>query len=224
MQEQEVPRVLVAEDDRRLAAMLAELLQAEGYEVVLAHDGQRALHEGLTQQFDVMVFDRGLPVMEGLDVLSKLRGSGVVTPALVLSALGNPADRVEGLNRGAEDYLAKPFDVDELLARLRVLRRRLLSTAPVLRVPGGRLDPERREVTTDSGSTLTLSEREADLLGLLARHPHQIFSREDLMAAVFADADESGVVDTYVHYVRKKLGRGCILTVRGIGYGIGRTS
>lgn len=223
MQEQ-VPRVLVVEDDRRLAAMLAELLQAEGYEVVLAYDGQRALHEGLTQQFDVMVFDRGLPVMEGLDVLSKLRGSGVVTPTLVLSALGNPADRVEGLNRGAEDYLAKPFDVDELLARLRVLRRRLLSTAPVLRVPGGRLDLERREVTTDSSSTISLSEREADLLGLLARHPHQIFSREDLMAAVFADADESGVVDTYVHYVRKKLGRGCILTVRGIGYGIGRTS
>ena len=224
MNEDAAPRVLVVEDDRRLASMLAELLQTEGYEVVLAHDGQRALHEGLTREFDVMVFDRGLPVMEGLDVLGKLRSSGVVTPALVLSALGNPADRVEGLNRGAEDYLAKPFDVDELLARLRVLRRRLLSTAPVLRVPGGSLDLERREVTTDSGGTVTLSEREADLLALLARHPRQIFTRDDLMAWVFADADDSGVVDTYVHYVRKKLGRGCIVTVRGIGYGIGRTS
>ena len=224
MRADEVPRVLVVEDDRRLASMLSELLAAEGYEVVLAHDGQRALHEGLTGEFDVMLFDRGLPVMDGLDVLGRLRASGILTPTLVLSALGNPADRVEGLDRGAEDYLAKPFDVDELLARLRVLRRRLVSTAAVLRVPGGRLDVERREVTMDSGSVVALSEREADLLELLARRPQQIFTRDDLLAAVFADADETGVVDTYVHYVRKKLGRGCIVTVRGIGYGIGRSS
>lgn len=224
MQADAAPRVLVVEDDRRLAAMLAELLDAEGYEVVLAHDGQRALHEGLTQEFDVMVFDRGLPVMEGLDVLGRLRGNGVMTPTLVLSALGNPADRVEGLDRGAEDYLTKPFDVDELLARLRVLRRRLVSLSPVLQIPGGRFDPQRREATMDSGLVVTLSEREADLLALLARRPQQIFTREDLLAGVFAGADETGVVDTYVHYVRKKLGRGCIVTVRGIGYGIGRAA
>ncbi|GAB3610801.1 response regulator transcription factor [Humibacter ginsengiterrae] len=219
-----MPRVLVVEDDRRLASMLADLLAAEGYDVVLAHDGQRALHEGLTREFDVMVLDRGLPVLEGLDVLGRLRAKGIATPTLVLSALGNPADRVEGLNRGAEDYLTKPFDVDELLARLRVLRRRLASTARVLPVPGGRFDQDRREVTTDAGEVVTLSEREADLLGLLARRPQQIFTRDDLLATVFADADDTGVVDTYVHYVRKKLGRGCIVTVRGIGYGIGRTT
>jgi DNA-binding response OmpR family regulator len=224
MQGEPVPRVLVVEDDRRLASMLADLLAAEGYDVVLAHDGQRALHEGLTREFDVMVLDRGLPVLEGLDVLGRLRAKGIATPTLVLSALGNPADRVEGLNRGAEDYLTKPFDVDELLARLRVLRRRLASTARVLPVPGGRFDQDRREVTTDAGEVVTLSEREADLLGLLARRPQQIFTRDDLLATVFADADDTGVVDTYVHYVRKKLGRGCIVTVRGIGYGIGRTT
>ncbi|NNC11301.1 response regulator transcription factor [Planctomonas sp. JC2975] len=216
--------MLVVEDDRRLASMLAELLTAEGYDVALAHDGQRALHEGLTREFDVMLFDRGLPVMDGLDVLGRLRSSGVVTPTLVLSALGNPADRVEGLDRGAEDYLAKPFDIDELLARLRVLRRRLNPSVPVLRIPGGRFDPDRREVTTDSGAVVVLSEREGDLLALLARRPQQIFTRDDLLAIVFADADETGVVDTYVHYVRKKLGRGCILTVRGIGYGLGRAT
>nr|WP_170025975.1 response regulator transcription factor [Planctomonas sp. JC2975] len=220
----DAPRILVVEDDRRLASMLAELLTAEGYDVALAHDGQRALHEGLTREFDVMLFDRGLPVMDGLDVLGRLRSSGVVTPTLVLSALGNPADRVEGLDRGAEDYLAKPFDIDELLARLRVLRRRLNPSVPVLRIPGGRFDPDRREVTTDSGAVVVLSEREGDLLALLARRPQQIFTRDDLLAIVFADADETGVVDTYVHYVRKKLGRGCILTVRGIGYGLGRAT
>jgi DNA-binding response OmpR family regulator len=224
MQADAAPRVLIVEDDRRLASMLAELLGAEGYTVVLAHDGQRALHEGLTQRFDVMVLDRGIPVMEGLDVLGRLRASGVTVPTLVLSALGNPADRVEGLNRGAEDYLTKPFDIDELLARLRVLRRRVVTEAPVLNVPGGRFDPERREVTTDAGDVVNLSEREADLLDLLARRPQQIFTRDDLLSAVFADADDTGVVDTYVHYVRKKLGRGCIVTVRGIGYGLGRVT
>ncbi|WP_346769196.1 response regulator transcription factor [Planctomonas sp. JC2975] len=224
MMQADAPRILVVEDDRRLASMLAELLTAEGYDVALAHDGQRALHEGLTREFDVMLFDRGLPVMDGLDVLGRLRSSGVVTPTLVLSALGNPADRVEGLDRGAEDYLAKPFDIDELLARLRVLRRRLNPSVPVLRIPGGRFDPDRREVTTDSGAVVVLSEREGDLLALLARRPQQIFTRDDLLAIVFADADETGVVDTYVHYVRKKLGRGCILTVRGIGYGLGRAT
>jgi two-component system response regulator QseB len=95
------PRVLLVEDDAHLAMMLEGLLLCEQYEVVVARDGQRALHEGLTQPFDVLLLDRGLPVIEGLDVLTRLRGRGVVTPALILSALGNPADRVEGLDRGA---------------------------------------------------------------------------------------------------------------------------
>jgi Response regulators consisting of a CheY-like receiver domain and a winged-helix DNA-binding domain len=218
---EETPRVLLVEDDKRLAAMLEDLLHVEGYTVVVARDGQRALHEGLTQTFDVLLLDRGLPVIDGLEVLARLRRSGVLTPALILSALGNPADRVEGLDRGAEDYLPKPFDVDELLARLRVLRRRLSSTAPVVRIPRGSLDTERRAVTVETGSIVALSERETDLIAHLARRPNQVFSRDDLLAAVFPDADDPGVVDTYVHYLRKKLGRGCITTVRGIGYGIG---
>ena len=135
------PRILVIEDDRRLASMLAEILDAEGYDVTLAHDGQRALHEGLTRSFDVLLLDRGLPGLEGLDVLGRLRGRGVLTPVLVLSALGTPADRVEGLDRGAEDYLSKPFDMAELLARLRALRRRSIEQVPLLPVPGGSFDP-----------------------------------------------------------------------------------
>lgn len=217
-------RILLVEDDARLAQMLEQLLTAEGYDTVLARDGQRALHEGLTQQFDAIVLDRGLPVIEGLDVLTRLRGRGILTPALVLSALGNPADRVEGLDRGAEDYLGKPFDIDELLARIRALLRRNRSTVPTLTLPDGSLDTASRTVTTRAGAVLTLSEREAQLLERLARRPGQVFERDDLLATVFPDADDPGVVDTYVHYLRKKLGRACITTVRGIGYRLGALS
>ena len=218
------PRILVVEDDARLNAMLSELLASEGYDVVSARDGQRALHEGLTQPFDLFLFDRGLPLIEGLDVLTKLRHGGVLTPTLILSALGNPADRVEGLDRGAEDYLAKPFDIDELLARLRALLRRHETTVPTLRVPGGTLETEARTVSLASGEVVALSEREADLLERLARRPERVFERVDLLDSVFPDADDEGVVDTYVHYLRKKLGRGCIVTVRGIGYRLGSVS
>lgn len=218
------PRVLLVEDDARLVAMLDQLLTTEGYDTVIARDGQRALHEGLTQRFDVILLDRGLPVLEGLDVLTRLRGKGVLTPALVLSALGNPADRVEGLDRGAEDYLAKPFDIDELLARIRALLRRNSSIVPVIAVPGGSLDTGSRTVTMAGGEVLGLSEREAQLLERLARRPQQVFERADLLANVFPDADDLGVVDTYVHYLRKKLGRGAVLTVRGIGYRLGTLS
>ena len=214
-------RILVVEDDGRLAGMLGELLEGEGYAVVVARDGQRALHEGLTTPFDLLLLDRGLPVIEGLDVLDKLRASGVATPALVLSALGNPADRVEGLDRGAEDYLSKPFDIGELLARIRALLRRRAPTSPVLAVPGGRFDAESRLVTLDGVGSIMLSERESDLLEKLARRPNQVFERADLLDDVFPDADDLGVVDTYVHYLRRKLGRDVVLTVRGIGYRIG---
>ncbi|MCG2624575.1 response regulator transcription factor [Arthrobacter sp. I2-34] len=217
------PRILVVEDDLRLAAMLDGLLREEGYDVALAHNGQQALHFGLTREFDVLLIDRGLPVMEGLEVLTRLRRKGVLAPALVLSALANPMDKVEGLDRGAEDYLAKPFDIDELLARLRAVLRRSTATVSVLRIPGGRLDVSGRSVTLDSGAVLVLSEREGDLLEHFARRPTQIFPRDDLLLSVFPDATDEGVVDTYVHYLRRKLGRDVVLTVRGIGYRLGAT-
>jgi DNA-binding response OmpR family regulator len=217
----ESPRILVVEDDARLAEMLTELLVSEGYDVVSARDGQRGMHLGLTERFDVILLDRGLPVIDGLDLLTSLRESGVLTPVLILSALGNAADRVEGLDSGAEDYLAKPFDIDELLARLRVLRRRLAATVPVVRLPFGELDAEGRLVTLADGSRFVLSERESALLERLARRPGQVFSREDLLENVFAAADDPGVVDTYVHHLRRKLGREAVETVRGVGYRLG---
>lgn len=221
------PRVLVAEDDARLAGMLTELLTSEGYDVVVAKDGQRALHLGLTEQVDVIVLDRGLPMVDGLDVLRRLRASGATVPVLILSALGNAADRVEGLDSGAEDYLAKPFDIDELLARLRVLRRRGASTdssPSAVRFRGGLLDVGNRTVVTAQGERVVLSERESALLEQLARRPTQVFSRALLLESVFADADDPGVVDTYVHHLRKKFGRDLIETVRGLGYRMGTGS
>jgi two-component system response regulator QseB len=217
------PALLLVEDDPQLAEMLAGLLTDEGYRVDLAGDGQRGLHLGLTTGYDVLVLDRGLPAIEGLDLLARLRRSGVLTPALVLSALSNPADRVQGLDAGAEDYLGKPFDLDELLARLRALIRRNVDQSDVVPVPGGRLDRATRSVRLDGGGEVSLTEREAALLDVLARNPGRVFSRADLLDLVFASSGEDNLVDTYVHYVRRKLGRRSVETVRGMGYRVGRS-
>jgi two-component system response regulator QseB len=213
-------KILVVEDDRELLELLRRLLSRAGYEVDLAMDGQRGLHLGLTRTYDVLLLDRRLPAIEGLDLLAKLRTSGVLTPALVLSALANPADRVDGLDAGAEDYLGKPFDVQELLARLRALLRRHLDTARRLRLPGGLLDLDTRQVVVDGLPAVRLSERECSLLATLASRPGKVFSRDELRVLAFEDAGVE-TVETYVHYVRRKLGRGMIDTVRGTGYQLG---
>ena len=218
---QDAPRILLVEDDRSLAAMLEEILRSAGYDVELAPDGQLGLHLGLSRSYDVMVLDRGLPAIEGLDLLGRLRSRGVLTPVLVLSALGLARDRVDGLDAGAEDYLTKPFDIEELLARLRALLRRHHDRADDLPVPGGRLVVSSRTFAAEGGATTFLSERECALLAVLARRPGRVFSRSELVAAVFPDADEDGVVDTYVHYLRRKLSRNAIRTVRGLGYQLG---
>jgi two-component system, OmpR family, response regulator len=216
------PRVLLVEDDSELAGMLSGLLVEEGYEVDAAADGQRALHLALTRLYDVLVVDRGLPAIEGLDLVGRLRSRGITTPVLVLSALANPADRVEGLDAGAEDYLGKPFDVEELLARLRALRRRHLDDAQRLPVAGGQLDVQTRLVHREDGPPVRLSERECEVLTVLARNPNRMFPRRDLLAFAFPEAGSEAVVDTYVHYLRRKLGRGVVATVHGRGYQLGR--
>ena len=213
-------RLLLVEDDRSLAAMLEEILVSAGYVVDLARDGQAGLHLGLSRDYDAIVLDRGLPAIEGLDLLGRLRARGIAVPVLVLSALGLARDRVDGLDAGAEDYLAKPFDIDELLARIRALLRRHGDVADTLPVPGGRLAVSVRTVVGGSGET-HLSERESALLAVLARRPGRVFSRSELVAEVFPDAEDDGVVDTYVHYLRRKLGRGTVRTVRGLGYQLG---
>lgn len=217
-------RLLLVEDDAQLAGMLTRLLTGEGYEVEPAADGQRGLHLGLTRRYDVVIMDRGLPVLDGLELLRQLRRRGVTTPVLVLSARASPVDRVAGLDAGAEDYLTKPFDVDELCARLRALRRRHLDTARWLPLPGWRLDLDTREARSaqEGRGPVGLSERECDLLAVLAARPSRVYTRPDLLALVFQDAESEIVVDTYVHYLRRKLGRGIVTTVRGRGYRLGQ--
>jgi two-component system response regulator QseB len=214
--------LLLVEDDAQLSVMLAGLLSEEGYAVDVAGDGQRGLHLGLTKRYDVMVLDRGLPAIEGLDLLGRLRRSGVHTPALILSALGNPADRVDGLDAGAEDYLGKPFDLEELLARIRALLRRHVDRSEVIAIAGGRLDLATRSVRRGDGTEVGLTDREAALLDVLARSSSRVFSRAELLDQVFEGSGEDNLVDTYVHYLRRKLGRGVIETVRGLGYRSGR--
>src|SRR3954453_1258632 len=177
--------LLLVEDDQDLAVLLDRVLSDEGYAVTRVGDGHRGLHLALTRPFEVMIVDRGLPAVEGLDLIARLRGRGVGTPILVLSARSSTEDRVDGLDAGAEDYLAKPFELSELLARLRALLRRHLDHAGQLTVPGGSLDLATRTVRRIDGGDVELSEREAALLGLLAARPGVVFSRSELLDRVF---------------------------------------
>jgi len=213
--------VLLVEDDRELAGMLAELLADEGYETEAAHDGQRGLHLGLTGHYDVMVIDRRLPVLDGLELLRRLRARAVTTRVLVLSALGELADRVGGLDAGADDYLVKPFEAEELLARLRALGRRDLEGAECLPLGTAALDLRRHEVVLPRGERITLSGREFELLRTLAQRPKAIHPRAALRTRVFADSTGESIVDTYVYYLRRKLGRDVVRTVHGLGYQLG---
>lgn len=217
------PVLLLVEDDRQLTQLLTDLLVDEGYRVDVARDGQAGLHHGLTRRYDVLVLDRGLPAVEGVDLLRRLRSSGVRTPALILTARSNVADRVEGLDAGAQDYLAKPFEVPELLARLRALVRRPGEQAQSLPVGQRRLDVANRRVVEagNKAGEVELSGRECALLRVLATSPERVFTREQLLASVFDDADSPGAVDTYVHYLRRKLGREVVRTVHGLGYRLG---
>jgi two-component system response regulator QseB len=217
------PRLLLVEDDPQLSEMLVDLLTEAGYTVDHAADGQAGLHLGLTRDYQVIVLDRRLPAIEGVDLLRRLRGRGVMTPALVLTARASVADRVEGLDAGAEDYLTKPFDIDELLARVRALLRRHADRSPMLSLGRQALDVTTRQVRErgSDGPSVALSARECALLQVLASRPARAFSREELLTHAFDEAESLGAVDTYVHYLRRKLGRDVIRTVRGIGYQLG---
>ena len=216
------PRLLIVEDDRALCAMLAELFTDEGYQVDVAHDGQQGLHRGLAGDYDAAIVDRGLArhgwcgARRDTQVTRNRRH-----PILVLTARGAIADRVEGLDAGAQDYLVKPFEVPELLARIRALVRRPTGSS-TLRADGLCLDRVTRTVSGRRvGADVELSEREAALLSVLMTAPGRVYTRGQLLASAFDGADNPGVVDTYVHYLRRKLGRQIVRTVHGTGYRLG---
>ena len=214
-------QLLLVEDDAELCELLARLLRVEGYLVDTAPDGQAGLHRALTRPYGAMVIDRGLPGVDGLDLIGRLRRQDIRTPVLVLTAYGAVADRVAGLDAGAEDYLVKPFEVDELLARLRALLRRNRPAAEGIRLGAGYLDLAVRAVRLPDGGEVALSDREMVLLETLARRPGRVFSRDELQEQVFPTAEAGSIVDTYVYYLRRKLGSDVVRTVRGVGYRAG---
>jgi two-component system, OmpR family, response regulator QseB len=214
-------RVLLVEDDRELGELLLRLFHGAGYVVELARDGQSGLHLALTRRYEVLIIDRGLPAIEGLDLLARLRRSSVQAPALILTALGTVQDRVAGLDAGAEDYLVKPFEVEELLARVRALLRRTQRSEPIVAIGTAELDLIARRVIAADGTISTLSGRESDLLRLFADNPARVFTREEIVAKVFPESTTGTLVDTYVHYLRRKLGTSVVSTVRGAGYRLG---
>jgi two-component system response regulator QseB len=211
-------RLLLVEDDLELSDLLTGTLTDEGYVVDQAPDGQRGLHLGLTRPYDVMVIDRLLPALDGLALVSRLRSRSVPARALLLTALGTVDDRIAGLDAGADDYLVKPFDLDELSARIRALCRR---TSEVLPIGDGRLDLTIREAVRPDGGRVPLSAREFELLRVLADRPAAVHSRAQLRRRVFDEAAAASIVDTYVYYLRRKLGRPVVRTVRGLGYRVG---
>jgi two-component system response regulator QseB len=217
----ERPRVLLVEDDAQLGPLIERVLD-ESYEVTRAVDGEAGLRAGLDDDFDVMVIDRRLPLCDGLDLVQALRRHRVVTPILMLTALGSVADRVDGLDAGANDYLVKPFDFDELLARLRALRRTYSGQGPLIDIGHWQFYPESRTVYSPYDGRIQLTVRESALLRMLANEPLRTFTRTHILRAVFENDELPGTVDTYVHYIRRKTDKDIIETVRGEGYRLGQ--
>jgi two-component system OmpR family response regulator len=223
----EASKILIVEDSAEVVALLERVLGEHGYDVRAALDGESGLARALEESPDLVILDVGLPGRDGLQIASELRRRGVAAPVLMLTARGSIADRVSGLDAGADDYLAKPFDAEELLARVRALLRRaaLRTRAAQLKVGTIRLDPLTREVWRD-GEPIALSPREFALLEYLMRNPGRTLTRAAIVAQVWKpgpdDPEVTNIVDVYMAYLRKKLesadGPPMIHTIRGIGY------
>jgi two-component system response regulator QseB len=216
----ERPRLLLVEDDPQLGPLIVQVL-SETYTVSLETDGSRAVTAGLSGDFDIMVIDRRLPSLDGIAVVETLRRKRITTPMLILTALGTVADKVRGLDVGANDYLVKPFEFDELLARLRALRRTFTGEGAMIRVGSWEFYPESRTIYSPYDGRVLLTTRETALLRMLAESPRQTFTRQQILRSAFSPGDQPGTVDTYVHYLRRKADIDLILTVRGQGYRLG---
>jgi two-component system response regulator MprA len=213
-------RVLVVDDDPPLRRMLQRTLLAEGFEVALAADGGAALVAAERSAPDVIVLDVAMPLLDGLAVCRRLRSKGLPTPILMLTARDAVADRVAGLEAGADDYLVKPFAVQELIARIRALTRRGAEPGPLLSYADLTLDSDTR-VATRAGRSIELTGREAALLELLLRAPGRTVTRERAIDQIWDGAAEPNVVDRYVTRLRRKLAEPQLIrTVRGAGFAL----
>ena len=216
--------LLIIEDEERVAAFLSRGLRAEGHSCEIAADGQTGLERAVAGGFDVIILDRMLPRRDGMAVLQGIKAKRPSQRVLMLTALNDTEDRVLGLRSGADDYLGKPFDFDELLARVEVLGRRDSPdvASGLLERHGLSLDQDGRHVSLD-GEPLGLTQLEFDLLHLFMREPGRALSRERILSRVWGSAEDplTNVVDVYIRRLRKKIdgtGPSLIQTVRGVGY------
>jgi DNA-binding response OmpR family regulator len=217
-------RVLLAEDDLLLGDGLSTGLRQLGFQVDWVRDGPSASIELRSGVYAAAVLDLGLPLQDGLDVLGEIRNKGITTPVIVLTARDAVFDRIRGLDRGADDYVIKPIDLDELAARLRALVRRAHGKpSERITVPGIELDPAQRSVEVD-GQQVPLSPREFDLLQLLMLNAGRVLSRDWIEQHLYSWSGEvdSNAVEVHIHYLRRKIGAKRIATIRGVGYTMSR--
>jgi DNA-binding response OmpR family regulator len=220
-----VNRILIAEDEHRIAAFLERGLRSNGFTATTVADGEAAYDYARSGQFDMLILDIGLPRVDGFTVLRRLREASVDIPVVILTARDSVRDTVAGLESGADDYIAKPFAFEELLARVRLRLRADRTPEPtMLRVGSLTLDLRTRRAHVEDRA-VELTTREFALAEVFFRHPEQVLSREQLLSGAWGfDFDPgSNVVDVYVRYLRRKLGAERIETVRGTGYRL-RTS
>jgi DNA-binding response OmpR family regulator len=219
-------RLLLVEDDELLRTTLTRDLEGAGFAVDSAADGEQGEFLGSTEHYDVVVLDLGLPRLSGLEVLRRWRVSGVMMPVIVLTARDEWHERVEGLKRGADDYLGKPFRVEELLARIQALLRRGVARGVRLAYNGVELDEERQTAIVGGTRSEALTALEFRLLRCMMRHPGEVLSKAYLGEHVYGlDADpDSNVIEVYINRLRQKIGRDLIQTRRGQGYVFGGAS
>lgn len=215
-----IMRLLLVEDDTMIGESVLDLLRADGYAVDWVKDGEMADTALLAGSYDLVLLDLGLPRIDGLEVLRRLRGRQDRIPVLIATARDSVQQRIEGLDAGADDYVLKPYDLDELLARIRALVRRASGRAePIYEHKGVSINPVTREVTA-GGQAVVLSAREWAVLEPLLARPGRVLSRAQLEEKLYSWRDEvsSNAVEVYIHGLRKKLGPDLIVNVRGVGY------
>lgn len=215
-------RILVIEDEHKIANSIKRGLEQEAYAVDVAYDGVEGYDLATSEDYDTILLDLLLPKMSGMDVCKKLRAEGKHTPILMLTALGETSNKVEGLNAGADDYLVKPFAFEELLARIKALARRPRQAQnEELKIKNLKLNTNTYEVSND-GKQIELSRKEFSLLEYLMRNAGRVVSKENIIAHVWDyEADIlPNTVEVFIGYLRNKLGEGVIKTVRGFGYKI----
>lgn len=219
-------RLLLVEDDHLLGTGIETGLKQQDYSVNWLQDGEAAVFSIIHEHYDAVVLDLGLPKKHGIDVLKEIRAKGCVVPVLILTAMDAIEDRVAGLDTGADDYLTKPFDLDELYARIRALIRRAGGRAqPNITYGCYQLDPAAHQVTRD-GQLIDLSRREFAVLLELMENRGRVLSRSRLEEGLYGLGEEveSNAVEVHVHHIRKKLDANIIKTVRGVGYMIEKTT